>query len=197
MQKKQIGIFSGSFNPIHVGHVMLGSYMCEFTNLDEVWFVVSPHNPLKDVNDLLDDDIRLQMTRLALEKFENLHVSDVEFHLPRPSYTIDTLNFLKKNNPDTEFTLIIGSDNWNDFYKWKSYEQLREEFPILIYPRLGEEVVIPEQFQKKNEVVDAPVLEISSTFIRNGIKEGKDMRAFVPEKAWELISNRYRQYFRS
>ena len=197
MQKKQIGIFSGSFNPIHVGHVILGSYMCEFTCLDEVWFVVSPHNPLKDVDELLDDDIRLQMTRLALEKFENLKVSDVEFHLPRPSYTIDTLNFLKKNIPDTEFTLIIGGDNWNDFHKWKSYEQLREEFPILIYPRLGEEIVIPEQFQKNIEVVNAPILEISSTFIRNGIKVGKDMQAFVPEKVWELISNRYCQYFRS
>ena len=191
MQKKQIGIFSGSFNPIHVGHVMLGSYMCEFTNLDEVWFVVSPHNPLKDVDDLLDDDIRLQMTRLALEKFENLHVSDVEFHLPRPSYTIDTLNFLKKNNPDIEFTLIIGGDNWNDFHKWKSYEQLREEFRILIYPRLGEEISIPTQFQKNIEVVDAPILEISSTFIRNGIKEGKDIRAFVPEGVWELIKSSF------
>ena len=190
MQKKQIGIFSGSFNPIHVGHVMLGSYMCEFTNLDEVWFVVSPHNPLKDVDDLLDDDIRLQMTRLALEKIENLKVSDVEFHLPRPSYTIDTLNFLKKNNPDTEFTLIIGSDNWNDFHKWKSYEQLRKEFPILIYPRLGEEIVIPTQFQKNIEVVDAPILEISSTFIRNSIKVGKDMRAFVPEKVWKFMADK-------
>ena len=190
MQKKQIGIFSGSFNPIHIGHVMLGSYMCEFTHLDEVWFVVSPHNPLKNAGDLLDDDIRLQMTRLALEKIENLKVSDVEFHLPRPSYTIDTLRFLKKNNPDTEFTLIIGGDNWNDFHKWKSYEQLREEFPILIYPRLGEEIVIPTQFQKNIEIVDAPILEISSTFIRNGIKVGKDMRAFVPEKVWKLMAEK-------
>ena len=191
MQKRQIGIFSGSFNPIHVGHVLLGSYMCEFTYLEEVWFVVSPHNPLKDVDNLLDDDIRLQMTRLALENFENLKASDVEFHLLRPSYTIDTLRFLTKNNPDTEFTLIIGGDNWNDFHKWKSYEQLCEEFRILIYPRLGEEIVIPEPFQKKITVVNAPILEISSTFIRNSIKAGKDMRAFVPEGAWELLKSSF------
>ena len=191
MDKKQIGIFSGSFNPIHVGHVMLGSYMCEFTNLDEVWFVVSPHNPLKNADDLLDDDIRLQMTRLALENFEKLKISDVEFQLPRPSYTIDTLRFLKNNNPDAEFTLIIGGDSWNDFEKWKSYEQLREEFRILIYPRKDENIIIPEQFQKNVQVVSAPILEISSTFIRDSIKAGKDMRAFAPEKVWELVKSFY------
>ena len=188
MEKKQVGIFSGSFNPIHVGHVMLGSYMCEFTHLDEVWFVVSPHNPLKDADELLDETIRLEMTRLALENFENLKVSDVEFNLPRPSYTIDTLRFLRNNHPNIVFTLIIGGDNWNEFHKWKSYQQLCEEFSILIYPRLGEEVLVPEQYQQTIQVVNAPILEISSTFIRNSIKAGKDMRAFVPERVWGFIN---------
>jgi nicotinate-nucleotide adenylyltransferase len=187
MKKKQIGIFSGSFNPIHVGHLILGNYMCEFTHLDEVWFVVSPHNPLKNTDELLDDDIRLKMTRLALSGFENLKVSDVEFHLPRPSYTIDTLTFLKNNHPDREFTLIIGSDNWTNFHQWKAYEQLCREFPIFIYPRLNEKIVISEQFQKNVQVVNAPIVEISSTFIRNGIKAKKNIRAFVTEKVWEFV----------
>ncbi|MDR0334180.1 MAG: nicotinate-nucleotide adenylyltransferase [Dysgonamonadaceae bacterium] len=187
MKKKQIGIFSGSFNPIHVGHLILGNYMCEFTHLDEVWFVVSPHNPLKNTDELLDDDVRLQMTRLALSDFENLKVSDIEFHLPRPSYTIDTLTFLKNNYPDAEFTLIIGGDNWMNFHQWKAYEQLRREFPIFIYPRLNEEIVIPEQFQKNIQVVNAPIVEVSSTFIRNSIKARKNIRAFVGEKVWEFM----------
>jgi nicotinate-nucleotide adenylyltransferase len=188
MKKKQIGIFSGSFNPIHVGHVILGSYMCEFTCLDEVWFVVTPQNPLKNADALLDDDIRLKMTQLALSNFENLKVSDVEFHLPRPSYTIDTLAFLKNSNPDTEFTLIIGGDNWTNFHKWKAYEQLRREYKIFIYPRLGEEIIIPEKYKKNVQILKAPLVEVSSTFIRDSIKAGKNIRAFVPEKVWDFIA---------
>ena len=190
MKKRQIGIFSGSFNPIHVGHVILGNYMREFTCLDEVWFVVTPHNPLKTTNELFDDDVRLHMVRLALSDFEHLQASDVEFQLPRPSYTIDTLTFLKNSHPDTDFTLIIGGDNWTNFHLWKSYEQLRREFPILIYPRLGEEITIPKEFQKNVQVVSAPIMGISSTFIRNSIKVGKNVRAFVPEEVWKFIEEK-------
>ena len=187
MKQKQIGIFSGSFNPIHVGHVVLGNYMCEFTYLDEVWFVVTPHNPLKSADDLLGNAIRLEMVQLALEDFDKLHASDVEFQLPRPSYTIDTLHFLKKNNPDADFTLIIGGDNWAKFHQWKSHEQLCREFNILIYPRLGEDIFIPEQYQKNIQVVNAPMVEISSTFVRDSIRRGKDVRGFVGEKVWRLL----------
>jgi nicotinate-nucleotide adenylyltransferase len=187
MNKKQIGIFSGTFNPIHVGHLVLANYMREFTYLDEVWFVVTPHNPLKDIDDLLDDDIRLEMVQIALRDFDNLQVSDVEFRMQRPSYTIDTLEKLSGENPDAEFTLIIGSDNWIIFDQWKDYERLRREYQILIYPRTGAPVTIPSEFSSNVHCAAAPIVEISSTFVRNGIKAGKNMRAFVPSQVYDFI----------
>lgn len=187
MKKCRTGIFSGSFNPVHMGHLMLASYMREFMYLDEVWFVVSPHNPLKEAENLLDDSIRLEMTGMALEDLDGLSVSDIEFHMPRPSYTIDTLTKLTTDYPDRVFTLIIGGDNWNEFYRWKEYERLRREFDILIYPRIGEDVQIPEEFRGNVQLVEAPVVEISSTFIRNSLKAGKNMRVFVPAKVYDFI----------
>ncbi|WP_418895040.1 nicotinate (nicotinamide) nucleotide adenylyltransferase [Limibacterium fermenti] len=187
MQKKQIGIFPGSFNPIHCGHLILANYMCEFTCLDEVWFVVSPHNPLKEAQGLLDDELRLQMAERALEKFDKLKVSDIEFSMPRPSYTIDTLRLLSSENPDKEFVLILGGDNWRLFEQWKEYIRLRQEFKILIYPRLGEEVTIPPELAATISYVKAPIVEISSTFIRNSLKDGKDVRAFLPPAVYDMI----------
>ena len=185
--KKQVGLFSGSFNPIHVGHLILPNYMCAFTYLDEVWFVVSPQNPLKEASDLLDDNIRLKMTKLALADYEKLFVSDIEFSMPRPSYTIDTLTKLSLEHPDKEFTLIIGADNWRDFPRWKEYERIRRDFRILIYPRLGEEVVIDEAFRENVCLVNAPIVEVSSTFIRKSIQAGKNVRAFVPAKVYDFV----------
>ena len=185
--KIQVGIFSGSFNPIHVGHLILANYMSEFTYLDEVWMLVSPHNPLKKADDLLEDDVRLKMTELALENFDRLKVSDVEFHMPKPSYTINTLTKLSEENPDTEFSLIIGGDNWTKFSLWKEYEKILNNYKILIYPRLGEKVIIPDNLSKNVQVVSAPIIEVSSTFIRKSIREGKNMRAFVPEKVYDFI----------
>ena len=184
---KEIAIFSGSFNPIHAGHLMLASYMCEFTSVEEVWLVVSPQNPLKETGELLDDHLRLEMVHAAVAPYRKLKVSDVEFHLPRPSYTIDTLDYLTAQHPDTRFSLIIGGDNWNQLPLWKEYERLLESYPMLIYPRPGEEVVIPEALRESVQLVDAPLLEISSTFIRRSMREGKEMRAFLPEGAYELI----------
>ena len=188
MKKKQIGIFSGSFNPVHVGHLILANYMREFTYLDEVWFVVTPQNPLKSAADLLDDDIRLKMTELGLADFDNINVSDIEFHLPTPSYTIDTLTKLSALHPDSEFTLIIGADNWVKFPRWKENARLVKEYKILVYPRLGSDVVIPDAFSQNVKLVNAPVVEISSTFIRESLKNAKDVRAFLPCRVYDYIT---------
>ncbi|MDD4847097.1 MAG: nicotinate (nicotinamide) nucleotide adenylyltransferase [Petrimonas sp.] len=187
MRKKQVGIFSGSFNPIHIGHLILANYMLEFTYLDEVWFLVTPHNPLKEAESLLGDNIRLEMTRLAVKDFDRLLVSDIEFDMPKPSYTIETLTKLKAENPGLEFTLLIGSDNWVKFPRWKDNERLAKEFKILVYPRLGEDVLINGLHTENVRLVDAPVVEISSTFIRESIRAGKDVRAFLPNRVYDYI----------
>lgn len=187
MKKKQVGIFSGSFNPVHVGHLILANYMREFTYLDEVWFVVTPQNPLKSAADLLDDDVRLEMMKIAVQDYVNLMVSDIEFDMPKPSYTIDTLTKLSAENPESEFTLIIGGDNWIKFPRWKENERLVKEYKILIYPRLGSEVKILKALSQNAKLVDAPIVEISSTFIRESIRAGKDVRAFLPENVYDYI----------
>ena len=185
--KKQIGIFSGSFNPIHIAHLILANYITEFTYIDEVWFVVTPHNPLKAVSGLADEKSRLEMCNIAIQDMEKLKVSEVEFSLPRPSYTIDTLDYLNEENSELEFTLIMGADNWNELHLWKDYERLRKDFKILIYPRLGEKVTIDAEFQKNVQLCNAPIIELSSTFIRENIKEGKNMVMFLPHGIYGYI----------
>lgn len=193
--KKQVGVFSGSFNPIHIAHLMLANYITEFTYIDEVWFVVTPHNPLKEVAGLEDENHRLHMCKMAVENMSKLKVSEIEFSMPKPSYTIDTLEKLNLNHPDIDFTLIIGADNWNDFHRWKEHERLRQEFKILIYPRLGDDIKIEPQYRDNVQFCDAPILEVSSTFIRKSIQEGKDMQTFLPNGIWEYIlqNNLYRE----
>lgn len=159
--------------------------MREFTYLDEVWLVVTPHNPLKDACNLLDGGIRLKMTELAVQEFDHLKVSDIELNMPRPSYTYDTLTQLSAENADCEFTLIIGSDNWIKFPQWKNNERLLLEYKILVYPRLGEKVLIHEK--QHVQLVDAPIVEISSTFIRESIRNGRNVRAFVPGRVYDFI----------
>lgn len=187
MNKKQIGIFSGSFNPIHIGHLILANYITEFTNIDEVWFLVTPHNPLKEISYLVNEEHRLKMCRIAIKDMAKLKVSEIEFSMPKPSYTIDTLDRLKRDYPDLDFRLIIGADNWNELYLWKSYERLRSEFKLLVYPRLNEEVKIGAQFKDNVQLINAPIIQISSTFIRSSIKENKDVRVFLPYKIYEYI----------
>lgn len=182
-----IGIFSGSFNPIHMGHVILANYIVEFTEIEEVWFVVSPQSPFKAGTELSDEHIRFKMVETALEKYEKLKASDFEFSMPKPSYTVDTLNALQSKYPECNFTLIIGADNWSYFENWKEHEEILENYNLKVYPRLGFRIAIPGKLKTKVEAMDSPILEISSTFIRESIKNGKDIRAFLPDKVYDYI----------
>ena len=177
---KNIGIFSGSFNPIHIGHLALANWMCEYVDLAEIWFLVTPQNPLKDKEELIDYDLRFNMVKEAIDGYPKFMVSDFECSLPLPSYTIDTLRALQKAFPDCLFHLIIGSDSWANINLWKDAKTLMNEFPILIYPRKNYEPTLPVHWPQIRKV-EAPLLEISSSFIRSAIKEGKDIRFFLPD----------------
>ena len=188
-RKKEIGIFSGSFNPIHNGHLIVASYMCEFTTLDEVWLIVTPHNPLKSRKDMLDEQVRLRMVELAVEKYDNIKACDVELHMKRPSFTINTLEKLSNEHPECNFSLIIGGDNWSFFDKWKDYKKIIDNYKIIIYPRHKARVIIPESLKESVHLVSAPVIEISSTFIRHSIQEGKNVKAFLPAEVYDYIES--------
>ena len=182
----KIGLFFGSFNPVHNGHLMLANYMVQTTDLDKVWFVVSPHNPLKDKKTLLGEYDRLNLINLAIENNPKLKASDIEFKLPQPSYTIDTLSYLKDKFPKHEFTLIMGSDNLATLHKWKNYRQLIEQYPIIVYQRRGfTKNPFPEV--KTIQHIDFPFIDISSTFIREQIKKGISVRYFMPDVVWQYI----------
>ena len=180
------GLFFGSFNPIHVGHMVLANYMLEYTDLEKIWFVVSPQNPFKKKESLLDEKQRLHMVSLAIGDNNKLKASDIEFKLPQPSYTTNTLTYLNEKYPHNEFALIMGLDNLESFKKWKNYEQILKHHDIYVYPRLnskgGDLTTHP-----RVKVNNAPLVEISSTDIRKAIKEKKDVRYFVPEPVWNYI----------
>lgn len=174
------GIFSGSFNPIHIGHLALANWLCEYEELEEIWFLITPQNPLKERSELMDDALRLEMAKAATRDYPAFSASDFEFHLPRPTYTIDTLRSLRRQHPERSFHFIMGADNWTNIHRWKESEALLRDFPILVYPRLGYEVDIPARYPHIKKV-EAPLLEISSTFIRQSFQKGKDVRFFLPE----------------
>ena len=190
---KKTGLYFGSFNPVHIGHIAIAGYMTEFTPMDEVWFVVSPQNPLKQKVTLLDDYQRLHIVNLAIDKYDRMRASDIEFRLPVPSYTIDTLAHLNEKYPSNDFCLVMGEDNLFTLHKWKNAEELVKKCPIYVYPRPGArkpasallDTILSEA---SVHYMKAPYMDISGTFIRNGIKKGRNMSYYLPEPVWQYIT---------
>ena len=181
-----VGLFFGSFNPIHIGHLAIANYMLAFTEIDELWFVVSPHNPFKERQNMLSEADRLHLVNLAIEDYPSYRACDVEFRMPKPSYTINTLVRLADTYPQRKFALIIGSDNLEQFHKWKNSEAIIANYHRYVYPRPE----TPPQLLKhipNATVVDAPLMDISSSFIRQAIAEGKDVPFYFHEKVYQHI----------
>ena len=184
----KVGLYFGTFNPIHVGHLTIANHLAEYSDLDQVWFVVTPLSPFKKKSSLLDNHQRLEMVYRATKDYSKLRPSDIEFNLPQPNYTINTLTYLHEKFPDHEFALIMGEDNLKSFHKWKNYELILEAHHIYVYPRISSGA-INEQFldHPKIHKVEAPIMELSSTFIRASIQRGKNVRPMLPEHVWEYL----------
>ena len=188
----KIGLFFGSFNPVHNGHMIIANYIRETTDLDKVWMVVSPQNPFKEKQNLLNEYDRLHLIQLAIEGNTLLRASDIEFKLPKPSYTIDTLTHLKEKYPEHEFSLIMGGDNLVSLHKWKNYELILKNHDIYVYKRDGAEQN-PYPDKASIHFLDVPLLDISATFIRENIQQGHSMQYFLPDKVWEYVRD-YKLY---
>lgn len=181
-----IGLFFGSFNPVHIGHMALANYMLTYTDMQEVWLVVSPQNPLKQKDSLLPQHHRLTLVNLAIDDCPNMRSSNIEFSLPQPSYTINTLVHLNEKYPQHQFSLIMGQDNLQTFAKWKNYEEILNGYHLYVYPRPNAKTSAFDQHPHVH-LTEAPIMDISSTFIRQAIREKKDVRFFLPAKVWEEI----------
>jgi nicotinate-nucleotide adenylyltransferase len=189
----KIGLYFGSFNPIHHGHLIIANYIQQNTDLDRVWFVVSPQNPLKPSSGLLNEYHRLYLIQISIEGESKLKASDIEFKLPKPSYTADTLAYLREKYPDYEFVIIMGSDSFQNLAKWKNYKYIIKNHPIYIYRRAGHEK-LPDYEDATINIIDAPLLPISATHIRKNILEGKSIRYLVTEAVrLEIERNNYYQ----
>jgi len=194
--EKSIGLFFGSFNPIHVGHLILANHFANYTNMDEVWFIVSPHNPHKSKSSLLDEIHRLAMVKEAVDDNPKLKASSIEFKLSKPSYTIDTLAYLKEKHPTYQFVLIMGEDNLRSFHRWKNYEVILEKYPVFIYPRVYTVQELKSRTTEEDnnlrkhsniQFIDAPLMKMSSSFIRKAIKDNKDIRYLVSEPVYKYL----------
>lgn len=184
------GLFFGSFNPIHIGHLVIANYMVQFAGLKEVWFVVSPHNPFKEKNSLLNDTHRLQLVRVAIEEYPQFKASDIEFKLSQPSYTINTLAYLQEKYTGMSFSLIMGADNLENLHKWKNFEQILAKHEVFVYPRQQNAGALPDVLSKyanSIHITKAPVMEISSTFIREAIRAKKDVSFMLPPNVYEYV----------
>lgn len=185
---KKVGLYFGTFNPIHVGHLIIANTMVENSDLDEIWMIITPHSPFKKKSSLLDNHHRFEMVYRATETYDKIKPSDIEFSLKQPNYTIDTLAHISEKYPKYNFSLIMGEDNLKSFHKWKNYETILELYNIYVYPRISEGK-IETQFNKHSKIhkVKAPIIEISSTLIRNGIKGKKNIRPLLSNKVWQYI----------
>lgn len=180
-------LFFGSFNPVHIGHLAIANHIAEFGAVDEVWFIVSPHNPHKDKHTLLPERERYNMILESVGDYPKFRVSDIEFKLPLPSYTIHTLTHLREKYPNRVFSLILGSDNLMHFHKWKNADLILKDYPLIVYPRPETPKEVFEKYPQI-QLVNAPQMDVSSSFIRQALKDGKDVRFFVPEGAWKILS---------
>ncbi|GAB4260276.1 MAG: nicotinate (nicotinamide) nucleotide adenylyltransferase [Vicingaceae bacterium] len=194
-----IGLYFGTFNPIHVGHLIIANYMAEYTDLDKVWLVVTPNNPLKEKSTLLADYHRLALCRIAVEDNPKLYVSNIEFDLPKPSYTINTLVYLKEKYPQHQFSLIMGEDNLRTFHKWKNHEAIISENKLYVYPRIltveeleqqNKQAATDYPYKNHPQVVfcDAPIMKVSASFIRNAIKDKKDVRYLLTDAVYKYVT---------
>ncbi|WP_299676918.1 nicotinate (nicotinamide) nucleotide adenylyltransferase [uncultured Tenacibaculum sp.] len=185
---KNIGLYFGTFNPIHIGHLIIANHMVENSDLDEIWMVVTPHNPFKKKSSLLDNHHRLEMVFKATEDYDKISPSDIEFKLPQPNYTVHTLAHISDKYPNYNFSLIMGEDNLKSLHKWKNYEVILQEHQVYVYPRISEGKV-ETQFDNHPKIhrVNAPIVEISSTMIRNAIKENKNIKPLLTAEVWQYI----------
>lgn len=183
-----IGLYFGSFNPIHIGHLIIANHVLNISNIEKVWFVVSPRNPFKESNSLLNEFDRLHLVRLATQDDNRIKVSDIEFSLPKPSYTTNTLAFVSEKYPEHKFGIIMGSDSYKNLDKWKNYESIVSNYLIYVYKREGSEIIKP--FNVEPRILNAPIIQISASQIRENIKAGKSIRYLVPEIVREEIETR-------
>ncbi|WP_298418209.1 nicotinate (nicotinamide) nucleotide adenylyltransferase [uncultured Kordia sp.] len=184
----KVGLYFGTFNPIHIGHLAIANHMAEYSDLDAIWMVVTPHNPFKKKSTLLDNHHRYEMVTIATEEYPKIQPSNIEFKLPQPNYTVHTLAHLQEKYPQHEFCLIMGEDNLKGLHKWKNYEVILQNHDVYVYPRISTGTV-EHQFTDHPKIhkVTAPIMEISSTFIRNAIKEKKNIKPLLPKNVWDYI----------
>lgn len=184
----KVGLYFGTFNPIHIGHLAIANHMAEYSDLDAIWMVVTPHNPFKKKSSLLDNHHRYEMVNIATEEYPKIQPSNIEFKLPQPNYTVHTLAHLQEKYPQHEFCLIMGEDNLKSLHKWKNYDVILKNHDVYVYPRISEGTA-EHQFTEHPKIhkVEAPIMEISSTFIRKAIKEKKNIKPLLPEHVWNYI----------